>query len=141
MVDQVGGQVYEFDATGHLVREQNETDEEYTVRNAAVLYVEGLSPISPVDVAAQFTDPPVIESLEPSTVTIGSEDTTLYVTGTNFTEDSVINFAGHDEPTTLNNDGTLSTGLKPSLWKAPVVVQCMVTTAGKVSEPVDFSFV
>jgi hypothetical protein len=141
MVDQTGGQVYEFDASGHLVREQNETDQEFTVRTAATLYVEGLSPISPVDVAAQFTDPPVIESIDPTEIPMGSEDMTLYITGTNFTANSVINFAGHDEPTTLNEDGTLSTGLKPSLWKSPVVVPCMVSTSGKVSAPVDFSFV
>jgi hypothetical protein len=71
---------------------------------------------------------------------IGDPDFTLYVHGTNFFADSVLHFAGHDEPTTLNEDGTLSTGIKPSLWGEPVTVKVMIKNGPKVSAPVDFEF-
>jgi hypothetical protein len=41
-------------------------------------------------------------------------DFDLHVTGENFTTASIIYFAGHDEPTTLNEDGTVSTA---STWR------------------------
>ena len=47
---------------------------------------------------------PQLASLEPSEVELGDPDFLLYVTGSNFTAQSVIVFAGHDEPTTLNDD-------------------------------------
>ena len=84
--------------------------------------------------------PPVVTSLIPSQATIGDPDFTLFVTGQGFTESSVIVFAGHDEPTTLNGD-TLSTGVKPSLWGAPVVVQCSVRNGAVSSNEVNFEFV
>ena len=69
---------------------------------------------------------PTITALEPATCAIGSDDFNLHVTGEGFGPESIIYFAGHDEPTTLNEDGTLSTGVKPSLWGAPCTVQCYV---------------
>jgi hypothetical protein len=71
---------------------------------------------------------------------IGDADFTLHITGENFFADSVIHFANNDEPTTLNEDGTLSTGIKPSLWLEPVTVQCLVKNGPEVSQPVDFTF-
>ena len=62
---------------------------------------------------------PTITALEPATCAIGSDDFDLHVTGEGFGPESIIYFAGYDEPTTLNEDGTLSTGVKPSLWGAP----------------------
>jgi hypothetical protein len=84
---------------------------------------------------------PVVTSLIPAQATIGDPDFTLFVTGQGFTESSVIVFAGHDEPTALNGDGTLSTGVKPSLWGAPVVVQCSVRNGAVSSNEVNFEFV
>ena len=84
---------------------------------------------------------PAISSLEPADCVIGGEDFTLVVSGTQFYPGSVIFFAGHDEPTTYDEDGaTLSTGVKPSLWANPVVVQVQVRNLDKWSEPVDFTF-
>jgi len=85
--------------------------------------------------------PPVVTSLTPAQATIGDPDFTLFIAGEGFTESSVIHFAGHDEPTTLNADGTLSTGVKPSLWGAPVVVQCSVRNGAVSSNVLDFEFV
>jgi hypothetical protein len=83
---------------------------------------------------------PVITALAPDECVIGDDDFTLYISGDNFFADSVISFAGHDEPTTLNEDGTLSTGVKPSLWADPVVVPVLVKNGPEISEPVDFTF-
>jgi hypothetical protein len=82
---------------------------------------------------------PVIESLEPAFVSIGSPDFDLVVHGDNFTEQSVINFAGHDEPTTFA-DGTVTTVVKPSLWQAPDIVQVIIKNGTVSSGPVDFEF-
>jgi hypothetical protein len=83
---------------------------------------------------------PVITSIDPEDCVIGEADFTLFITGTGFYPASIIHFAGHDEPTTLNEDGTLSTGVKPSLWGAPVVVQCQVANGEVMSNAVDFTF-
>jgi hypothetical protein len=87
---------------------------------------------------AQLT--PVITSLEPSSCEIGSADFTLVITGENFGDKSVIHFAGFDEPTTLNADGTISTGVKPSLWSSPAVVPVLVKNGPAASEALDFTF-
>jgi hypothetical protein len=83
---------------------------------------------------------PLIDTLEPASCAIGDPDFTLYVHGDNFFPGSIINFAGHDEPTTLNDDGTLSTGVKPSLWQAPATVECVVRNGALKSAPVTFEF-
>lgn len=83
---------------------------------------------------------PAITAIDPTGCEIGSEDFTLDVVGTDFTSDSVINFAGHDEPTTFNAPDTLSTVVKPSLWQDPVTVQCLVKNGPIASEPVEFVF-
>jgi len=82
---------------------------------------------------------PTISTLEPADCMIGDPDFTLYVSGENFFADSVIHFAGHDEPTTFA-DGKLSTGVKPSLWTDPVTVQVFIKNGPEVSDPVDFEF-
>lgn len=85
--------------------------------------------------------PPVISSLDPDTCAIGDADFTLEVHGENFFAGSVIFFAGHDEPTTYDEAaGTVSTGVKPSLWGSPVVVQCQVRNGSVLSNAVDFTF-
>jgi hypothetical protein len=71
---------------------------------------------------------------------IGDADFTLFVHGTNFFPGSIIHFAGHDEPSTLNVDGTLSTGVKPSLWASPVVVEVKVRNGSLTSTPLPFEF-
>ncbi|HXK17804.1 MAG TPA: hypothetical protein VNG33_08375 [Polyangiaceae bacterium] len=83
---------------------------------------------------------PEISGLAPADCAVGDADFTLYVSGTDFFADSVINFAGHDEPTTLEADGTLSTGVKPSLWVDPVIVDVVVKNGPESSAPVSFEF-
>ena len=83
---------------------------------------------------------PVIDALDPASCAVGDPDFTLKISGTEFYAGSVINFAGHDEPTTLNEDGTLSTGVKPSLWIDPVIVPVIVRNLDKTSNEVEFTF-
>jgi hypothetical protein len=84
-------------------------------------------------------EPPVIAGIAPETCVIGDADFPLVITGTGFYPGSVINFAGHDEPTTFE-DGTLSTGVKPSLWGSPATVQVSVHNGAVVSNEMDFTF-
>jgi len=84
---------------------------------------------------------PVIESLNPASCMVGDPDFPLIVYGDNFFADSVINFAGQDEPTTFDADAkTLSTGVKPSLWAEPVTVPVIIKNGPVSSGPVDFEF-
>jgi IPT/TIG domain len=83
---------------------------------------------------------PEITSIEPTSCAIGDADFDLVITGNNFTSDTEIYFAGHPEPTTLHEDGTISTGVKPSLWGAPATVHCQVHTGTLISNVVDFEF-
>jgi hypothetical protein len=84
-------------------------------------------------------NPPTVTSLSPDTAVSGDPDFTLYVSGENFTAQSVIHFGLNDEPTTHNADGTLSTGVKPSLF-APAEVDVTVRTGPIESEPATFTF-
>jgi len=84
--------------------------------------------------------PPVVSGIEPSTAAIGDPSFDIHVSGTGFLPDSVIVFAGQDEPTALNEDGTLSTGVNMSFWHGPDAVPVQVRNGNLVSEPVDFTF-
>jgi hypothetical protein len=84
---------------------------------------------------------PTISALSPDNCTVGQPDFTLVVSGENFFAGSVIFFAGHEEPTTFDEEArTLSTGVKPSLWLDPVVVTCQVINGEVMSNAVDFTF-
>jgi len=83
---------------------------------------------------------PVIASIAPDTAAIGDPSFTLVVTGTGFYADSVIVFAGHDEPTTLEADGTLTTGVDMSVWLGPDTLPVQVRNFDVVSNAVYFTF-
>ena len=83
---------------------------------------------------------PSITTITPTECTIGDEDFRLAVTGENFFRDSVINFAGQDEPTTLEENGTLSTGVNMALWQGPDTVPVIIKNGPESSDPVDFTF-
>jgi hypothetical protein len=84
---------------------------------------------------------PVIDELIPDGATIGDADFTLDVVGTGFSANSVIVFAGHDEPTTWNEeDGTVSTGVNMAVWLGPDAVPVAVRNGSAVSNTLDFTF-
>jgi hypothetical protein len=93
-----------------------------------------------VDDLAEFSaNAPSITSLDPATAESGAADLTLTVNGDNFNGDSVIVFGDFDEPTTLMADGSLTTGLKPSLF-APATVPVRVRNGPARSPVSDFTF-
>jgi hypothetical protein len=83
---------------------------------------------------------PSITALNPDHCVLGEPDFTLYVSGTNFFADSVIVFASHDEPTTLNQDGTLSTGINMAVWQGADIVPVVIKNGPEISDPVEFEF-
>jgi len=85
--------------------------------------------------------PPVLSGLEPTTAAIGDPSFTLKVSGTGFiVHESTIVFAGLDEPTQLNEDGTVSTGVNMDYWHGPDVIQVQVRNGTQYSEPLEFTF-
>jgi hypothetical protein len=148
--------VAEYDAEGKLVPLENETEEDTLARESVILYATGQSANHPSEVFPDYelgdhpggdgstgsgeTLTPVIESIEPEEVAIGSDDIFFYVQGQNFTDESVMSFAGHDEPTTLEDDGRLSTIVKPSLWANPDTVKVSIRNGNMTSNEVDFAF-
>lgn len=84
---------------------------------------------------------PVVNSINPTTAVIGSPSFTLHVFGTNFNPDSVIVFAGVDEPTTYVSATELTTGVDMSVWLGadalPVTVRNM---NGVQADPKTFTF-
>lgn len=84
---------------------------------------------------------PTVEALTPNSAVSGAAaDITMVVTGTGFTEGSVITFNDLDEPTTFISDTEVSTGVKPSLFVVPAVCPVAVRDAGGTSNALDFTF-
>ena len=139
-------EVYEFDAEGHLVRMEEESDEQYLARTATVLHQEGLSSNDPAVVIAQY-DTPVegenglsITELAPDTAEVGGDDVTMYINGTGFTDQTVINFNGGEEPTTLVNAECVSTLVKASIAGTAGTFPVFVTDGGVQSNSLEFTF-
>ena len=84
---------------------------------------------------------PVLSGIEPSTARIGDESFILVVSGVGFVQDiSVIVFAGQDEPSKLETNGTLTTGVNMSVWHGPDEVEVRVKNGEHISEPLMFTF-
>ena len=85
--------------------------------------------------------PPVITSISPNTVVLGSPNFDVLINGSGFTAESVIVFNGFDEPTTLVSPTQVKTGVNMSVWAAPAVVPIMVRAGnGALSNAMNFSF-
>ena len=83
---------------------------------------------------------PGIDGMEPNTAPSGGSDIRLYVNGTGFTPDSVIVFNDNEEPTTMNSNGVLSTGVRPSIFVVPATVPVLVRTGAVESNTLNFTF-
>jgi hypothetical protein len=84
---------------------------------------------------------PVLTSIEPSTAAIGDPGFTLYIKGEGFCSDSVIVFAGQDEPTRLDEEmTTVSTGVNMDVWHGADTLEVRVRNGDQVSEPLAFTF-
>lgn len=83
---------------------------------------------------------PAITALDPDFAVIGDASFTIFVHGTGFLASSVIVFAGQQEPTTLEEDGTLSTGVNMDVWHGPDTVKVSVKNGTASSNELDFTF-
>jgi hypothetical protein len=83
---------------------------------------------------------PVVTELDPDECTIGEESFDIFVHGSGFNEDSVIVFAGQEEPTDLEDDGSLSTGINMDVWQGADTVKVSVKNGDKTSNEMDFTF-
>jgi hypothetical protein len=83
---------------------------------------------------------PTVAGVEPSECVLGSAGFRIYVSGTNFFTGSIIVFADYDEPTTLEDDGRLSTAIDMSVWHGPDTVPVAVRNADVYSNEVEFTF-
>jgi IPT/TIG domain len=99
----------------------------------------GETPLIVDDAADVEQAAPAVSALDPSTAETGAADLLLTISGTNFSESSVIVFGNNDEPTTLTPDGTVTTMVKPSLF-APAAVPVTVRNGPARSQPMDFTF-
>jgi len=112
------------------------TDEEY-----AWWAYDNKTPLWAIRVNLLTRTPCVLSGLNPSSAAIGDPSFRLYVSGTGFIKDgSVIVFAGQDENTQFEEDGTLSTGVNMDYWHGADVIPVMVRNMGVYSEPLDFTF-
>jgi hypothetical protein len=82
---------------------------------------------------------PVLSALSPTEATIGDESFTLAISGTGFVAESVIMFAGQEEPTTLG-EGTVSTGVDMDVWHGPDTVPVQVKNGPLLSNILYFTF-
>jgi|SRR5436190_408140 hypothetical protein len=85
--------------------------------------------------------PPIVSSLSPNTVVIGSPTFDIHVMGSGFVAGSVIMFNGIEEPTTVVSPTELTTGVNMPLWTAEAEVPVTVLNPdGVLSDPLTFSF-
>lgn len=84
--------------------------------------------------------PPTIDHLHPDSAPSGGSDIRLYVHGTGFTSESVIVFNDNEEPTVMESSNILSTGVRPSLFVVPAVVEVKVKTGDEESSALNFTF-
>lgn len=85
-------------------------------------------------------EPAVLTALEPATAVLGSPSFTLHVTGTGFTPESILVFAGHDEPTTLVSPTEVTTGINMDVWLGPDALPVEVNGPGGLSNALTFTF-
>ena len=84
---------------------------------------------------------PDVTSLDPDEADAGdATDITMRVTGTGFTEDSVITFNGIDEPTVFVSETEVTTVVKPSLFTVPAICPVTVKNGALESDALEFEF-
>jgi len=85
--------------------------------------------------------PPVVSSLTPNSAEIGDPSFVLHVHGTGFKSDSIIVFAGQEEPTTFVSATEITTGVNMSVWVGPDALPVHVLNPdGIQSDPMTFTF-
>jgi predicted DNA-binding transcriptional regulator AlpA len=103
---------------------------------------DNLTPFWAIKKAMLLRKPPVLEQLVPASAELGSPSFELYVHGDGFVNgESVIVFAGVDEPTFWHSPKLVSTGVNMSVWHEADIVEVSVRTGVHTSAPAQFEFV
>lgn len=85
--------------------------------------------------------PAILTGISPNTAVLGDPDVTVTYSGSGFTEDSVIVFAGQDEPIVFVSENEISTIVTLSLpWGAVTVPTFVRSADGIETEAHDFTF-
>jgi hypothetical protein len=86
---------------------------------------------------------PVLISLEPESLAVPGPDSEVVITGTGFTQESIIVWNHGDELTEFVNETELKTLVKPSTVEAPLpfTLPVQVRNGNQTSEPLEFTFV
>lgn len=94
------------------------------------------------DGTAPVPGAPRITTLMPNTAEVGAPDLTVTVSGSGFTEGTVIVGNGSDLPTTFVSKSALTAVIKPSTASGPVTIPITVRTGELTSaEAVNFTFI
>lgn len=83
---------------------------------------------------------PTLTSIDPATAEMGGADVTMTLTGTNFTETSIIYFNNGAENTEFVSDTELTTVVKPSLVSTAIEVPVWVQQGSVQTDPQTFAF-
>jgi len=83
---------------------------------------------------------PTLTSIDPATAVLGDPDVTVHYHGTNFTESSVIYFAGQPEPIAFISPEEITTIVKPSLPWGAVTLATYVQQGAYTTDPQNFTF-
>src|SRR5690348_8712487 len=84
---------------------------------------------------------PTLNTLTPSSAVIGDPSFTLTVAGSGFVDgQSVIVFAGNDEPTTFVDASTVTTDVNMEVWLGADTVGVQVRNFNQVSNKLFFTF-
>ena len=89
----------------------------------------------------EVPEAPVLTSLDPNTAELNAPDITMHCHGTGFTAESVIVFAGQDEPIVFISANEITTGITLSLpWGAVTVPVSVRNADGQETASLDFTF-
>ena len=84
---------------------------------------------------------PTLTSLDPNTAELNAPDITMHCHGSGFTAESVIVFAGQDEPIVFISENEITTGITLSLpWGAVTVPVSVRNADGQQTADLDFTF-
>jgi hypothetical protein len=121
---------------------QNTAPEDMTDAEYIQWMYDNLTPFWAIKKNMLMRTPPVLTQLVPDSAELGSPSFELFVHGNGFVNgESVIVFAGQDEPTMWHSAHMVSTGVNMEVWHGPDTVEVSVRNGAHTSAPLPFEFV
>src|SRR3954469_9980127 len=139
--------VFEYDAPppGYVagtVVPKDKAPEDMTDAEYIQWMYDNLTPFWAIKKAMLLRKPPTVTQLVPDSAELGSPSFEIFVHGNGFVNgESVIVFAGQDEPTSWHSSHMVSTGVNMDVWHGPDIVEVSVRTGVHTSAPLPFEFV